>query len=101
MSTTEQVRFAPALGAAMRRLRQKKGLSQEALARKVEPYLTRAQLGRIEQGEETRTSTIDRVLDAMGYDARDLYRELGATRVKRQGRRPISEPIQATLVKAI
>jgi transcriptional regulator with XRE-family HTH domain len=100
-ATQEVPRVAPAIGAAMRRLRKARGISQEQLARKVEPYLTRAQVGRIELGEETKTSTLDRVLWAMGYDASDLWRELGATRVKRQGRRPISEPIQATLVKAI
>lgn len=98
----DRIRFAPMLGLAMRRLREKTGMSQGQLAHAVKSkYVNRARVNRVETGKETTTATIDLLLEAMGYDARDLHRELGTLRVKRQGRRPISEPIQPPLAKVI
>lgn len=97
------VRFAPILGRAMKTLREQRGWSQEAVSRRVEGFLSRETVRRIESGEETTTTTIDRVLTAMGYDAYDLLREIDATRVKLQGRRARSfaRPRQAPLAVAL
>jgi predicted transcriptional regulator len=102
VSAAESESFTKILGLAMRHLRERQGLSQGQLAHRVQPYLNRATVNRVELGWDTSTATITKLLDAMGLDGRDLQKEIGATRVKRQGRRLSSPsiPRQAPLMAA-
>lgn len=101
--------FPKILGRTIRSLRERQGLTQGQLAHRVQPYINRATIGRIEAGELdgepyfTSLRTVQLLLDAMGLKGRDLQREIGDTRVKRQGRRQVSrsEPIQPPLANVV
>jgi transcriptional regulator with XRE-family HTH domain len=73
------------LGLAVRRLRTTRGISQEALARRLE--MSRETVRRIEFGEGTTLATLDRVLEALDYSVADLLAEASATPSYRAGER--------------
>lgn len=87
MQSAEKVataRFAPILGHAMRALRESiPGLTQERLGQKA--GLTRETVRRVEAGHETTTTTVDKLLDAMGYDGDDLLHQLQESRAHLKG----------------
>lgn len=76
------------LGRAVRRLRERRQISQEALARRLE--VSRETIRRIEFGEGTTFATLDRVVAALDYDVAELIAsadaEDAATRVYLQAR---------------
>lgn len=96
--------FTEIVGAAMRRLRERQGLSQGQVAYRAPQFLNRATVNRMELGQVKSTDkTITLCLQAMGLTMLDLRREIGDTRVKRQGRRQVSrsEPIQPPLANVV
>ncbi|HSL84856.1 MAG TPA: helix-turn-helix transcriptional regulator [Thermoanaerobaculia bacterium] len=67
------------LGEGLRWLRAERGLKQQDLARKV--GMTSTQLSRYERGQQTpNVSTLDRILDQLGADLRDLQEALRIVR---------------------
>lgn len=67
------------LGEGLRWLRTERGLKQQELARQV--GMTPTQLSRYERGQQTpNVTTLDRILDQLGADLRDLQEALGRVR---------------------
>ncbi len=73
------------LGQAVRRLRERRGLSQEAVARRLER--SRETVRRIESGKGTTMTTLDSVLGALDYTPADLLTEAAATPPYLRGQR--------------
>lgn len=71
MDNTQYDSYLKELGAQLRRIRKKKGLSMEALAYKTE--IEYRQLGRIERGEgNTTIVSLLRIAEALGTDMKEL-----------------------------
>ncbi|MGF6769478.1 transcriptional regulator with XRE-family HTH domain [Paraburkholderia sp. GAS199] len=76
LSSQRQNPTLVALGQAVRRLRETKGLSQESLALRAE--VDRAYVGRVERGDNAAALlTLKRIADALGISMSALMAEAG------------------------
>ena len=79
------LRFEPMMGAELRKLRERAGLTQEQLSFRAD--LSRPYISQLEQNHKSPTvDTLFRICDALDASAADLVRRVDAARKRKPGR---------------